>query len=75
VDFPKQSDFPTPTYQALHLKNLAMPFPSMAWGKSEDETLIHNDIIIHLMNAYDNWINYLERKEENYEQWKTRVRQ
>ena len=46
-----------------------------AWGKSEDETLIHNDIIIHLMNAYDNWINYLERKEENYEQWKTRVRQ
>ena len=46
-----------------------------AWGKSEYETLIHNDIIIHLMSAYDNWINYLERKEENYEQWKTRKRQ
>jgi hypothetical protein len=41
-----------------------------AWGKGAEETLIHNDIIIHLMNAYDNWINYLERKEENYEQWK-----
>jgi hypothetical protein len=30
-----------------------------AWGKGAEEKLIHNDIIIHLMNAYDNWINFL----------------
>jgi hypothetical protein len=29
-----------------------------AWGKSEDETLIHNDIIIHLRKALDNWIAF-----------------
>jgi hypothetical protein len=28
-----------------------------AWGKSEYETLIHNDIIIHLRKALDNLIN------------------
>jgi hypothetical protein len=28
-----------------------------AWGKSEDETLKHNDIIIHLRKALDNLIN------------------
>jgi hypothetical protein len=46
-----------------------------AWGKGAEETLIHNDIIIHLMNAYDNWINFLESKGENSEYWKTRGRQ
>jgi hypothetical protein len=43
-----------------------------SWGKKQDETLTHNDIIIHLRKAFDNWIDYLELKEENYEQWKVR---
>jgi hypothetical protein len=46
-----------------------------AWGKGAEETLIHNDIIIHLMNAYDNWIKFLESKGENDEYWKVRRRQ
>jgi hypothetical protein len=32
-----------------------------AWGKKENETLTHNDIIIHLRKAFDNWIDYTSR--------------
>ena len=29
-----------------------------AWGKKENEKLIHNDIILHLRKALDNWIKF-----------------
>jgi hypothetical protein len=38
-----------------------------AWGKRDNETLICNDIIIHLRSAYDRWIKCLETKGENDE--------
>jgi hypothetical protein len=36
-----------------------------AWGKSEDETLIHNDIIIHLRKALNNWIAFENKSNEH----------
>jgi hypothetical protein len=33
-----------------------------AWGKKEDETLIHNDIINHLRKAFDNWIAFENKR-------------
>jgi hypothetical protein len=36
-----------------------------AWGKKEDETLIHNDIINHLRKAFDNWIAFENKSNEH----------
>jgi hypothetical protein len=36
-----------------------------AWGKKEDEILTHNDIIIHLRKAFDNWIAFENKSNEH----------
>jgi hypothetical protein len=36
-----------------------------AWGKKQDETLTHNDIIIHLRKALDNWIAFENKSNEH----------
>jgi hypothetical protein len=36
-----------------------------AWGKKENETLTHNDIIIHLRKALDNWIAFENKSNEH----------
>jgi hypothetical protein len=36
-----------------------------AWGKKQDETLTHNDIIIHLRKAFDNWIAFENKSNEH----------
>jgi hypothetical protein len=34
------------------------------WGKKEKEKLIHNDIILHLRKALDNWIDFENNKKK-----------
>jgi hypothetical protein len=52
---------------SLFLKNtcgLSVYAFNDAWGKKDNEKLIHNDIILHLRKALDNWIDFENNKKK-----------